>query len=302
MSTRITGAMVARSVLSDLTAASTRLARTQEKLASGKEITRPSDDPFAAGRAMTLRGELDGVHQHQRTVGDAIGWEDAADSALGNMTDIVHRARELALQGSTDSTDASGREAIAAEVDKLIEGLKQEANASYGGSYIFAGTATDTRPYAVDGGDAFAGNTATIAREIGPGVAVAINADASSVLGEGGDDGKLISTLRGIASRLRSGSPADLAALRTTGLSALEGHLDGLLDLRGAVGATTNRLESANSRLGDLEDATVKLLSNTEDADMAKTMVDFSMQQSVYQSALRAGASIVQPSLLDFLR
>ena len=44
------------------------------------------------------------------------------------------------------------------------------------------------------------------------------------------------------------------------------------------------------------------ILSKTEDADMAKAMVDFSMHQSVYESALRSGARVLQPSLLDFLR
>ena len=53
--------------------------------------------------------------------------------------------------------------------------------------------------------------------------------------------------------------------------------------------------------LSQLEQSTTSLLSDTQDADMAKTMIDFSMQQTVYQSALRAGANIVQASLLDFL-
>jgi flagellar hook-associated protein 3 FlgL len=66
-------------------------------------------------------------------------------------------------------------------------------------------------------------------------------------------------------------------------------------------GATTNRLTSASDRLSQIEQSTTSLLSDTQDADMAKTMIDFSMQQTVYQSALRAGANIVQASLLDFL-
>ena len=47
---------------------------------------------------------------------------------------------------------------------------------------------------------------------------------------------------------------------------------------------------------------TIKSLSNTEDADMAKTLIDFSTQTSAYQAALKAGANIVQTSLMDFLR
>ena len=56
-----------------------------------------------------------------------------------------------------------------------------------------------------------------------------------------------------------------------------------------------------SARLQQLEESTTQLLSNTEDADMAQTMVDFSQQQAVYQAALKAGAEIIQPSLMDFL-
>ena len=71
---------------------------------------------------------------------------------------------------------------------------------------------------------------------------------------------------------------------------------------RAVVGATSNRLEVAGSRLLELEESAQGLLSETEDADMAKAMIDFSMQQSDYQSALKTGANIVQASLLDLLR
>ena len=72
--------------------------------------------------------------------------------------------------------------------------------------------------------------------------------------------------------------------------------------LAAQVGARVNRLETQQTRLKDLELNVEDLLSKTEDADMAKAMVDFSMQQSIYQSALQSGARVLQPSLLDFLR
>jgi flagellar hook-associated protein 3 FlgL len=67
------------------------------------------------------------------------------------------------------------------------------------------------------------------------------------------------------------------------------------------VGARANRLTTATARLQELEEASTKLLSDTEDADMAKTLVEYSTQQAVYQSALKSGASLIQPSLMDFL-
>jgi flagellar hook-associated protein 3 FlgL len=195
------------------------------------------------------------------------------------------------------------RNAIAAEIDQLIESVKQEANASYAGHYVLSGTAITQRPYGPGpAGDTYQGNTGSILREVGPGVQLKVNATADTVLGSGGGDGKLIDTLRNIAAHLRGGTPADSNALRTADLSALTAQVDAISGVRATVGSVSNRLETALSRLQQVEETTTKLLSDVEDADMAKTMIDFSMQQTAYQSALRSGANIVQASLLDFLR
>ncbi len=74
------------------------------------------------------------------------------------------------------------------------------------------------------------------------------------------------------------------------------------MDVRAENGAKTNRLEGALSRLSEFEETTIRQLSETEDADFAKTMIEYSTQQAAYQAALKAGASIVQASLMDFLR
>ena len=304
MSTRITNMMVSRSVLSDLNEVSQRLSKTQQRMSSGKQITRASDDPYGASRALTLRGDVAASQQYQRNVGEATAWQDVTDSALSTITDAMHRARELAIQGASDSAGPTARTAAAAEVDQLIESVKQAANAAYGGRFVFSGTATNTRPYTVGGADAYAGDSGAVAREIGPGVSVQVNVLGSSVLGsgQGAADGKLLNVLRDISDHLRGGTVADANTLRTTDLQGLDTNLDTISTVRASVGATTNRLASANSRLQEVEEASTKLLSDVEDADMAKTYVDYSMQQSVYQSALQAGANIVQQSLLDFLR
>lgn len=304
MSGRITNSMISRSVLADLNEVSQRLARTQRKMSSGKELTRPSDDPYGTSRALTMRSSLESSRQYQRNVGEAIGWQDVTDVALSKMSDTVLRVRELVIQGASDSAGATARQSLAAEIDQLVESLKQEANASYSGRYVFSGTATNVRPYTVGGADTFAGNTNPVAREIGPGVSVQVNVVAQDILGNGQvpGDNLLLDVLRDVTQHLRGGTAADLNTLRTTDLKALATNLDDLSKVRATVGATTNRLETATARLQEVEASTTKLLSDVEDADMAKTMVDYSMQQSVYQSALQSGANIMQASLLDFLR
>lgn len=304
MATRITDNMVSRTVLHDLNSADRRMALTQRRLSSGKQLTRPSDDPFGVDRALRLRSELEATRQYRRNVNDGSGWTTATEAALTQISDVVQRARELLVAGGNDSNGPVAREAIATEIDALTESLKQEANATYGGRYVFAGTATETAPYAIGGPDTYAGDAGTVARAIGAGASVAINVTAQGLLGEGqgAADNRLLDVMRDIAEHLRGNTPADAEALRGTDLERLDTNLDELTRVRAVVGATANRLEAAGTRLDELEESSLDLLSRVEDADMAETLVNYSTQKAAYESALRAGASIVQTSLLDFLR
>lgn len=302
--TRITQSMLSRATLSDLNSVSHKLSQTQRKLSSGKEINRPSDDPFGTSRAMQLRGELERIRQYQRNTDDGVAWLQTTDTALSSVGDVIQRARELALQGSNDVMDSVSRETLAGEIDQLIESAKTQMNASYAGRYVFAGTATDALPYQQGGGDAYAGDANPIAREIGPGVSVELNVLGSDILGNGqapGDD-KLLDVLRDIAGHLRGNTPADIAALRGTDLQRLDTNFDELSRLRARTGALMNRLETAQTGLSQMDETSKGLLTNVEDADMAQTIIDYTTQQTVYQSALKAGANVMQTSLLDFLR
>jgi flagellar hook-associated protein 3 FlgL len=306
MSTRITNNMVSRSVLADLNDIATRQSTTRRQMSSGKAITRPSDDPYAAGRAMALRNELGGVKQHTRNVQEAQGWMTITDTALGHIGDMAARARELLTQGATDTLPQTSRDAIAAEIDQLIAGMKQEANATYDGRHVMSGSLTNVAPYDTKvlappaaPNDAYRGDTVKQEREIGPSVRMLVNTTGDAVLGGTPGDGKMLDVLRDISAHLRSG---DTASLGSGDLKALVKATDDLLGVRAQVGAGVNRLETAAARLAETEETATSLLSETEDADMAKVLIDYSTQQAVYQSALNAGSRIVQSSLLDFLR
>ena len=299
MTDRITQSMLTASVLSDLQTITNKLAQTRDQLSSGKEIQKPSDDPFGTARALQYRADLAANAQYQANVGEASSWQNATDISLGQIGGLTQRARDLLVQGANDTLGSSGRQSIATEIDQIIESIKSAGNTQYAGRYIFSGSKTTTAPYTPGGADTYLGDAATISREIGPGVQVPINVDGASVIGDGATPGSLLATLRKISDDLKTNNSA---ALQSGDLSALDTALDGVTVARATVGARTNRLDAALSRLQQLEQTTMGLLSNTEDADMAKTMVDFSQQQAVYQAALKAGAQVIQPSLMDFLR
>jgi flagellar hook-associated protein 3 FlgL len=172
-----------------------------------------------------------------------------------------------------------------------------------------SGTLTGVAPYQLGADDEYYGDVggltpgvAGIVREVGPGVTMTINTVAREVLGRGSaepGDGKLLNALRDMSAHLKAD---DGDALRNADMPALKAQLDTLLEVRARNGSQTNRLEAANSRLSQIQEAVTKSLSLTEDADVAKTIIEFNSQSAAYQASLRAGANIVQASLMDFLR
>jgi flagellar hook-associated protein 3 FlgL len=295
---RVTSGMTQRAVLADLNRVSERVTRMQTKASSNREITRPSDDPYNAARAIQLRESLAGTQQLQRNIENAQGWQEVSESALSNITDAIHRAQELLVQGSSDTSDPAARESIAGEIDELIASVKQSANASYQGRYVFAGTQTDQPPYLEGADDGYKGVTTVVERQVGPGIPLQIGVTADTFLGSGGGDRMLLDTLRDTAANLRAGNGPGMEA----DLERLDRNLDELLGVRAFNGARQNRLDAALSRMAQVEEATMSQLSETEDADIAKTLIELTSQQTAYQAALKAGANIMQASLMDFLR
>jgi flagellar hook-associated protein 3 FlgL len=309
---RTTTSMVQRNILADLNVVNSKLSKTQEQAASGKAINRPSDNPYGTARAMALSNSLAGNQQYQANISDARGWQDATEAAMNSITQYVQRAQSLLVQGSADTADQTSRNAAADEIDQIIQGIKTDANSTYNGAYIFGGTATDAPPYTMGADDTYEGDTGGsdpavpgVLREIGPGVTLSINTVGQDFLGSGQPaaggtpDDKLLGVLRDVSQHLRAG---DGASLRGTDMTRLDANLDDVLAVRARNGAQSNRLDAAMSRLKDLETATTKQLSDTQDADFTKTIMDLNTQSAAYQAALRAGATIVQTSLLDFLK
>jgi flagellar hook-associated protein 3 FlgL len=290
---RVTTGMSQRHVLSDLRRVQERLASAQSQVSGGKRIEKPSDDPLGAERAMRLNAQLDSTTAYRSSVDESRSWLDATDTALSSVGDIVQRVRELTLQAANGSTTPAGRQSIKLEVDQLTEQAKSTLNSAYDGRHLFSGTTTDTAPYSAATGDAYQGDSGAVVRQIGPGVSVQVNMTGDDVLSG------LLPTLRTISAHLAAN---DIASLGTTDLKALDAGADNLTAKQSQVGAITNRVDAAGQRLDDFYDVTNAFLSKTQDADLPQALTDLSAQQNALQAALRGGASLIQQSLMDFLR
>jgi flagellar hook-associated protein 3 FlgL len=296
--------MVTSSTLNDVNAALAKLERSSEELSSGRTILQPSDNPYGASHAIDLQSQLDGLTSYTANVQDGISWTNTASGAMANMSSVVQRVRELLVQASNATYNQGDLNSVATEVSQLTETIKQDANTQYAGQYVFAGTLTTAAPYKAGPEDAYQGNGEAISRSIGPGGAsITVNTNISSLLGNGAGsgDGKLLETLRTISEHLTGGTAEDRAALNSTDLKAIDASMETLTQLQATAGSVTNQLHVASTRIEDLQSSITKTLSDTQDADFAKTTMAYSNEQAAYQAALRAGANIVQESLLNFL-
>jgi flagellar hook-associated protein 3 FlgL len=303
MSDRITPAMVTGSTLNNINSALASLQRTSQELSSGTTISEPSENPYGASRVIDLQSQLEGLNSYASNAQDGVSWENTASSAMGSISQAVERVRELLVEASNGTINQSDRETIALEVEQLTQAVKQDANAQYAGQSVFSGTLTTTSPYQQGENDEYQGNEETISRAVGPGASVTITTNISTLLGNGeaSGDGKLLDSLRTIAGHLRGGTPEDRAALNSTDLKSLDANIGTLSQLQATSGAVINQLHTAISRNEDMQGSISESLSNTDATNIAAASIAFSNEQAAYEAALRAGASIVQESLLNFL-
>jgi flagellar hook-associated protein 3 FlgL len=299
MAVRFTNDILSRQTLFDLGNITETLAKTQQQLSSGKRITAPEDDPYGSGRAVTLRNQLADVQQYQVNINDSSAWAQQTDSSLGNVTDLLQRARELTVQAANGTQNQDSLNAISSEMTQIKASLQAQANATYNGRYIFSGTATNVEPYQ---SNSYSGTSLPVQRLIGPGQVIQVNKDGPSAFGtqSAGPPAtkNVFDVLDDIIGDLNTGNNA---ALGSSALTELDGAFTTAVNARTTIGAISNRLETQGNLLSAQELSVQGLLSQTEDADMAKTLITYSTTQTAYQAALQAGAKIIQPTLMDFL-
>nr|WP_318539349.1 flagellar hook-associated protein FlgL [Terribacillus saccharophilus] len=293
---RITQSMMSNSMLRNLSNSYSDLNKYSEQLSSGKKITKPSDDPVVATKGMGYRTEVRDVAQYKRNLSEAQSWIDNSDSALSNATSALQRIRELSVQASNGTYDKGQRANIAEEVDQLKEQLATIANTQVNEKYIFNGSATNTAPVTIDedGSTTVDFNSNAINLTLSKGVDVKINVDGGAVFGD-----KLFDDLNNLSAALRSdGSDEDLDQY----IGLIDENINNLVNERADIGARMNRMDLVESRLGDQELSATELMSNNEDAEMEEVIMNLTSQEAVHRAAMSAGARIIQPTLMDFLR
>ena len=294
MITRITNQTIQHSTLANLQMNLTKMATLQAQMSSGAKISVASDDPAAASDMLRLRGEQRVQDQYVRSASDGNSWLTTVDSSIQSSLTTLRNVRDLTVQSGDVGLGQSSREALATEIDGLRDTMLSQANATYLGRTVFAGTsnagkAFDPTTYAFTGSP-----TAKVERTIGPATTVRVDADGSAVYGDGA--GSVFALFDKITTTLRSGGDA------TAYLGQMDTHLEAMLSQVASTGARQTQVNNAQTELTSAQLTTKMQLSGIEDIDLAETIMQIKMQETAYQGSLGAAQKVMQPSLMDFLK
>lgn len=183
-----------------------RLAELQEAVASGKRINDFDDDPIGAVRALDLRSLEARLGQYDKNINTGLPILEQSDATLGEVVNVLGRAKELALQMTNDSNSTQDRVVAAAEVQQLFQHLLSLANTKVGDQHIFAGFKNGAAPFSATG--AYNGDNGEIAIQADASTSVTLNVPGNKVFQGAGVTGGagLFDVLRDLQSVLQGGT------------------------------------------------------------------------------------------------
>jgi flagellar hook-associated protein 3 FlgL len=295
-----------------------RMNELQKQNATLKRVNAPSDDPVGNTKLMSIRNETLDNEQFERNSNLAKTFLNYTDSSLEEITNLLGRAKELAIgQASSAANGPESRLMVAEEIRNIVSEVTSIANRRLGDRHIFSGYKTHTQPF--DDKMGYKGDDGKIMVEVQKDVFVGMNipgkelflgatpppsvAGAEAVSAESGQDAMqpelamkrptttvsgedMFQTLEALRVGLMTN---DVDQIRST-LEPLDRISNRVITTRAQVGARTAGIDTALANMGK------------KNADVIQVVSDMAREESVLRASLQASNKLIQPTLLEFLR
>jgi len=256
-------------------AANKMLGVSMERLSTGKRINSAKDDAAGLAISTSMTSQIRGMSQGMRNANDGISLAQTADGALSEVTNMLQRVRELAIQSASGTYQNTDRTAMQQEVTALTEQIDDVLSQSeFNGNTLFSTTSGTDLTFDIQTG-ANSGETVTL-------TSTAIN-------------GTLIDA---------TALDVSTAATATTTLDNVDNALDEVNATRASLGAGQNRLESVVNNLTSTVTNLSDARSRIEDADYAVETTAMAKAQILSQAstAMIAQANQAQQNVMSLLR
>jgi flagellin len=265
------------------------LTAAMEQLSTGKKINSASDN--AAGLAITTRmtSQIRGLDQAVRNAYDAVSMVQTAEGALDEITAMLQRMRELAIQAGTGTTDAVDRTylnqeyvALRGEIDRIAD------NTEWNGRVILNGNA----------GASAGGGLSAVTFQVGAGEAQTIAVNFGNFTNTDGSMSTLAST------RLSAPSIASAVSVASNAITSLDTAMTAVSNQRASFGAVNNRLIHAVDNLTNISTNAAQTRSRIMDTDYAAATSELARTQIIQQAgtAMLAQANQLPGSVLQLLQ
>ena len=288
---RISAKIMADHIKANLARQSSALMDTQLKLATGKKINRPSDDPVGIGNVLNYRTTLKTIDQYQENILNAKTRIEFTETVLDQVSGFIQTAKNIAVD-----PDVEDRSVYVNQIQDMRDQLISLANSKYGNDYLFAGHRSDA-PAFDETTYAYNGDGGSHPVLIGEGITVDIEADGSTIFTDGGDN--LFQVLDDLETALAA-DPFDRSAVEAT-IDPLSRIADRVVLSRSNYAADYKRLERVDEHWSTMSNAVETMRERVEDADLTQAALDMQLQQTAYQVLLETAAQVIQPTLVDFL-
>ena len=248
------------------TVANKGLSQAMERLSSGKRINTAKDDAAGLAIATKMTAEVRGLGAARRNANDGISLAQTAEGGMGEISNMLQRMKELAVQAANGTNDAASKANIKAEGDALIAQIGQVSGMKYNGVALFSATATKIQ------------------------------------VGTGATDQVDVTT--GLMTTAALGVAALDISTGTAAFTALDTAIDTVSTSRASMGAVQSRLESAVSNLTSTITNLSDAKSRIEDADFSEESTALAKNQILSQAstAMLAQANQSQQGVLTLLR
>ena len=269
-----------------------------QQISSGQSIAAPSDDP--AGAAMLVRnaGQTAAADQYLRSIDSVQGEMQNADSTLNSVVTTLQRAISLGVEGANGTLNNSDRASIAGELQGIQSRLVSLANLSYQGSYVFAGTATQTAPYILDStspsGVSYVGNSSSNTITVGDHFSLQTNLPGSQLFSSPGSD--VFQAVQDLITGLQAGTNIDSAVNE---ISSAYQHINAQ---RVFYGNAVNQLDSQQSYLNSETTQLAQQQDTIGGADLTTVISNLESAQTSRQATLEAMAQTQQTNLFNYIK
>ena len=260
------------------------LSKAMEQLSTGKRINSAADDAAGLAISSKMTSQIRGLNQAVRNANDGISMIQTAEGATNEISNMLQRMRELAVQGANDTYSADDRTAIGKEYDQLVNEIDRIAgNTEWNGVKILDGST-------------FSSSTAAYF-QVGTGSGTAYQVDVNFIaLDTASLSGATIATGDIVSASTAGGIQAVITEI-DAGIKAVD-------SFRADLGAKINRLTYAADNMANISMNTAASRSRIEDTDYAAATTELARSQIIQQAAtaMLAQANQAPQSVLSLLR